>query len=175
MVKFFYTKEWPIIYLKSYYNIELMNDEYFEKYKKEYLTILIKCKSNKEKIILICDLTELNNCDNIPITYIMKYANFNKEIYKFNKEYVKTICILCNNKAFKNILNLFFSISKPASPYKLCSSYEKANKYLLENFNINYDVSLFENINMYNDENELSNDLEIEIETNFSNIKNITL
>lgn len=161
MVKYFYTKEWPIIYLRSYN--DLINDNLFEKYKKEYLTILLKCKNNKEKIILIYDLINLNNYENLAIKYIMKYANFNKEIYKFNKEYIKAVCILCNNSGFKNILNLYFTISKPASPYKLCQNYEKATKYLLEKFNVNYDISNFENIYMEEDENDSSNDSELDI------------
>jgi hypothetical protein len=153
MVKFFNIKEWPIVYLKS--NNNDINDELFETYKKEYLTLLLKCKKNREKIILIYDLTIINNFNNLPLTYIMKHANFNKEIYNFNKEYIRSICILCNNNGFKNILNLFFSICKPACQYKLCKNYEKAQKYLLENFNINFDISLFKNETNLDDE-ELS-------------------
>jgi len=142
MVKFFNTKEWPIIYLKSYNNY--INDDLFELYKKQYLSLLIKCKNNKEKIILICDLTTLNNCENLPLNYIMKHANFNKEIYKYNKEYVKAVCILCSNSSLKNILNLYFTISKPASPYKIFKNNDKINKYLMDNFNIEFNISIFQ-------------------------------
>jgi len=146
MVKFFNTKEWPIVYLKSYN--DYINDNLFEIYKKQYLTLLLKCKNNKEKIILICDLNTLDSCDNLPLNYIMKHANFNKEIYKYNKEYVRTVCILCNNSSLKNILNLYFTVSKPASPYKIFKNYDKANKYLLESFNINFDITIYQRNNL---------------------------
>jgi hypothetical protein len=154
-MRFFNTKEWPIIYLRSIE--EFISDELFESYKKEYLQLLIKCKNNEEKIILICDFSFKINFDNLPFNYIIKHANFNKEIFKYNKEYVKAICILCNNSTFKNILNLYFTISKPASPYKLCKNYEKANKYLLENFNIDFNTSKFININHDNSNIDDSN------------------
>ena len=152
MVKFFNTKEWPIVYLKS--NNNDINDQLFETYKKEYLTLLVRCKKNSEKIILIYDLTFINNFNNLPLNYIMKHANFNKEIYNYNKEYIRSICVLCNNYGFKNILNLFFSLCKPPCQYKLCKNYDKAQKYLLENFNIDFDISLFKN-EMNDEEEEL--------------------
>ena len=84
----------------------------------------------------------------MPPEYIMKQSYFNREIYKFNKDYVKTVCILCNDKNLKNILNLYFSVNKPAAPYKLCRSFDKINKYLNQNFKINFDSNILEELNM---------------------------
>ena len=142
MISNFNLDYWPIVYFKSSGNE--INDEIFEEYKKYYLNLLIRCKNNNEKMVLICNLNKLTI---YPIEFIMKQAEFTKQIYKFNKEYVRCVCILCKDKNFKNILNLFFTFVKPASPYKLCRSYEKVNKYLFENFNIIFDTNIIDNIN----------------------------
>ena len=153
----FNLENWPIVYFKS--TDETINDESFNEYKKYYLNLLIKCKRNNEKIVIICDLLNKNISDSIPIKYILKQAQFNKEIYKFNKEYVKCICIICKNSNFKNILNVYFSLSKPAMPFKLCRTYEKSNIYLKEKFDIIFDT------NIYNKENKIENDIEFEEES----------
>ena len=51
---FFNLDNWPIIYIKNKNNV--LNDSILEEYKKDYLTILIKCKNNKQKIILFMDI-----------------------------------------------------------------------------------------------------------------------
>ena len=126
----FNLENWPIVYFKS--NNTPINDESFEEYKKYYLNLLIKCKKNNEKMIIICDLINFNNNESMPIKYLLKQSQFNKEIYKFNKEYLKCVCIICKNKNFKNILNIYFSLAKPAAPFKLCRSYDKSTLYLIE-------------------------------------------
>ena len=80
----FNTKYWPIVYF--FIDNEKMNNEIFEEYKKTYLTILLKCKKNKEKIILISDL---NNQGNLPMKYVLKQAYFNNKIHKFNSKPLK--------------------------------------------------------------------------------------
>jgi hypothetical protein len=144
---------WPVVYLKSM-NGSSITDESFNDFKKMYLELLVKAKNNNEKIILICNI---NTTEPIPMKYIMEQAKFNKEIYDSNKKYVKGVCILCKDKNFKNILNLYFTIAKPAAPYKLCRSYEKANKYLNEILNINFKAEIFEN-NIENESNTDSSD-----------------
>ena len=143
MIADFNLENWPIVYLKL--NNNEINKESFEEYKKYYLGLLIRCKNNNEKMVLICNL---NTTRIMPPEYIMKQSYFNREIYKFNKDYVKTVCILCNDKNLKNILNLYFSVNKPAAPYKLCISFDKINKYLNQNFKINFDSNILEELNM---------------------------
>jgi hypothetical protein len=152
MVATFYLEYWPVVYAK-FDNSEI-TDESFETYKKNYLNLLIKCKNNKEKILFICDL---NSAQSMPLNYIMKYSQFNKEIEKFNKEYVICACIMCKNKAFKNLLNLYFSMSKPAAPFKIFRSTEKANKYIKDKFNYNFDINKFY---IFNENNEDEQDEE---------------
>jgi len=157
----FNTKNWPIVYLKI--DKTLINDEIYEEYQRTYLKLLIKCKNKKEKMILICNLS---NSNNLPLNIIMKQVQFNKDIYKYNKEYLKCACILCNNKYLKSILNTYFSISKPAAPYKICSSYEKINIYLLEKFNLKFDSIIFKDEDLLYD---IENDTQID---NLEDIKN---
>jgi hypothetical protein len=143
----FNLEHWPIVYFKS--GGAPINDESFEEYKKYYLNLLIKCKRNNEKMVLISDL---NNSKEFQLNYVIKQAQFNKEIFKFNKEYVICVCILCNNSNFlnlKNILNLYFTMIKPAAPFKLCKSFDKINKYLIKN-NINFDSNIFNEGNICN-------------------------
>lgn len=141
MIANFNLDKWPIVYFKLSGNA--ISENSFEEYKKYYLNLLIKCKNENTKMILICNL---NNSGDLPLNYVMKQANFNKEIYKFNKEYIRCVCILCNNKNFKNILNLYFTVSRPAAPYKLCRSFGKINKYLSEKFDINFDSNVFDDM-----------------------------
>jgi hypothetical protein len=155
---------WPIVYFNS--NNIMLDDDSFNEYKENYLSLLVKCKKNKEKMLLICNLNNNNNIDNIPIKYIMKQSQFNNEIYKYNKEYLMGVCIICNSKSFKNILNLYFTVSKPAAPYKLCRNIEKANIFIKEKCNINFDLNIFKtNISInqddkYENENEDDNEKE---------------
>jgi hypothetical protein len=138
---------WPIVYFKLSSN--KINDETFEEYKKSYLSLLVRCKNNNDKVILICDL---NKSAKLPLNYMMKQAQFTKEINKFNKEYIKAVCILCDDKNFKNILSLYFTFCKPASPYKLCRSFDKINKYLIEKHNINFDSNIYDEQRLTNND-----------------------
>ena len=132
-------ENWPIVYFKPTNN--KINDESFEDYKKMYLSLLVRCKKNKEQIILICNLD--NSC-NLPLNFVIKQAKFNKEINKFNKEYIKSVCILCKDNGIKNILNLYFTICKPVVPYKLCRSFNKINKYLMEKHDISFNSNVYD-------------------------------
>lgn len=151
---------WPIVYFEL--GNQKLDDNTFEEYQKYYLTLLIRCKKNNEKMVVISNLSSLNNTENIEMRYIMKQMQFNRKIYDFNKKYVKCVCILCKNKSFKNILNTVFSLTKPAAPFKLCRSTEKANTYLLEKFDIKFDINIFEN----NQEFEIDNNIEEEFTDN---------
>jgi hypothetical protein len=156
MIHNFILDFWPFVFFKS--TGFQLNDDYFEEFKKFYLKLLIRCKNNNHKMILICDL---NSIHSFPIEFIIKQAHFTKQIFNFNKLYLQSVCILCKDKTFKNVLNLFFSFSKPAAPVKLCRSFDKINKFLLKNFNISFDFnnSLFLNL-MYNYKDNLNDNLD---------------
>ena len=140
----FNTKYWPIIYF--FIDNEKMTDDVFEEYKRTYLTILLKCKKEKQKIILISDL---NNQDNLPLKYVMKQAYFNHKIHKFNEAYVDLVCVYLNNNGFKRILDIYFSICPPCSPYKVCNSYEVINQFIKEKINIDFDTHVYQNLECY--------------------------
>jgi hypothetical protein len=170
MEKNFNLDKWPIVYFRT--TDKAVNDDSLEEFKKFYLNLLIKCKKEKEKIILIC---EINLNINIPLKFILKQAKFSKEIYKYNKEYVKCVAIICKDKNFKNILNLFFTFVTPACPYKLCRTFDKANKYF-KKFDIDFDTNYFNNnIEIENNIDDIDdNDFELEgYGSNIENIENI--
>ena len=172
MVALFNTDYWPMVYISL--NEFKFDDETFEEYQILYLNLLLKCKKNNEKIVLITNLTNLNNVDQLPLNYIMKQIQFNKKVYDFNKKYIRCVCILCKNKGIKNILNTFFALSKPAAPFKLFRSIDKVNNYLLDNFNLNFDINKYESnfdINKY--QNNSTNDSEEESDNN-DQMKTIT-
>jgi hypothetical protein len=171
---------WPIVHFKLIGNI---NDENFEIYKVYYLNLLIKCKKNKEKIILIADL---NSNYDMPMKYIFKLALFNKKLFKFNKLYLNAVLIFSQSNSFKNLLKVYLSMITPSSPYKLCSSFEKINLYLTNNLNINFDVNIFNlnnvnnvnqnNIENYDDNNnDCSNKLDLYKKLNDENINDIEI
>jgi hypothetical protein len=132
-------EHWPVVYFKL--NDNEITDESFEEYKKFYLTLLLRCKKNNEKMVIICNL---NRNGDLPLTWVIKHSQFNKEVYKHNKDFVKAVCIMCKDKNFKNILNLYFTVAKPAAPYKLCRSFFKVNKYLTEKFNMTFDSNIYQ-------------------------------
>ena len=156
---------WPIVYFKLISNID---DENFELYKIHYLNVLIKCKKHKEKIVLIADL---NSNYDMPMKYIFKLALFNKKLFKFNKLYLNAVLIFSQSKSFKNLLNVYLSMITPSSPYKLCSSFEKINLYLINNLNIHFDANIFNldnvnnvnqnNIEKFDDNNDCNNKLDL--------------
>lgn len=145
MIENFNLEYWPIIYFKSNNKNESnLTDDNFNKYKEFYLNLLVKCKRNKEKMTIICDLMEINPINNnVPMKYIMKHVQFNKEMQKFNKEYLNGVCILCNNKNIKNILNIYFGMVKPITIIKVCRSYSKGNIFIKDKLNLNFDINIY--------------------------------
>jgi len=164
MIADFNSEHWPIVYVK--FNNNELNDESFEEYKKYYLNLLIKCKKENSKMYIIFNL---DNTKSLPMNYIVKQIQFNKEIEKFNKEYIKLASIICKSKAFKNILNLYFSMSKQAAPFKIFRCFNKMNIYFIDKFNINFNFYLLEpEMNNMLEEEEGE---EEEQENNINNLK----
>ena len=131
---------WPIVYFSNNNNDNVMDDIKFEELKEYYLNLLVKCKRNKEKMVLIFNLNNLNE-SSPSVKYVMKFAQFSKSIYKFNKEYVTGVCLYSTNKFLKDLLNIYFSVSKPACPVKICRSKEKINKFLKDKLNVNININ----------------------------------
>lgn len=149
IVENFNIDNWPIVYFKI--NNTELNDTIFEEYQKYYLSLLIKCKKNNEKMVFISDLKTLEGKTDFPMKYIMKQVEFNKKIYEFNKKFIKCFIVICNNRKIKTIINTLFMIIRPAAPFKLCRDQIKANKYLFEKFNINFDITIY--LNDINEDN----------------------
>jgi hypothetical protein len=140
MIDGFNLSNWPIVYFSNNNNCNILDDTKFEELKEYYLNLLIRCKRNKEKIVLIFNLNNLNE-SSPSIKYVMKFAQFSKSIYKFNKEYVTGVCLLSTNKYLKDLLNVYFTVAKPACLVKICRSKEKANKFFKEKLNLNININ----------------------------------
>jgi len=154
MIDGFNLTNWPIVYFSNNNNHTVMDDAQFEELKEYYLNLLVKCKRNKEKITLIFNLNNL--CESNPsIKYVMKFAQFSKSIYKYNKEYVSGVCLLSKNKYLKDLLNIYFTVTKPACPVKICRSKEKASKFFKDNLNMN--INLNKIVIDFDNDLELSN------------------
>ena len=70
----FNTNYWPMVYIKL--SEENLNDNIFEEYQKNYLNLLIRCKKNNEKMVIITNLTNLTNKNNISMKYMMKQLKY---------------------------------------------------------------------------------------------------
>ena len=125
---FFNLDNWPIIYIKNKNNF--LNDNILEEYKKDYLSILIRCKNNKEKIILFMDIYEKTE---VQMPYIKKMAGFHKSVEEYNKLYVEYIYVLCKSKIMKNVISMLLSVETPAVSCKIIRSLDKLESSFLEN------------------------------------------
>ena len=105
--------------------------------------MLVRAKLEKSKIILLSDLNGMKRNESIPMNFLMKQMQFNKDCYKFNKEYVACVCILCNNLKIKNILLVYFTMIKQASPYKICKDAHAVNVFLKDKYDIDLDSHMF--------------------------------
>ena len=147
---FFNLDNWPIIYIK---NNNFLNDNILEEYKKDYLTILIRCKNHKEKIILFMDIYDKSE---IQMPYIKKMTEFHRSIEDYNKLYVEYIYILCKSKIIKNVISMLLSVEKPAVPCKIIRSLDKLETLFLENHKKNIkEFTIYKTL-----ENVMSNDEE---------------
>jgi hypothetical protein len=145
-------EHFPLVYVKSVEDVNEINEEIFEEYKVFYLKLLLRCKNENKKMILISNLSDLKT---YPMEYVMKQVEFTKKINDFNKKYVECIIILYKNESFKHIFNIFTSFVKPVCKYKLCKSFEKINKYLIDNYEIHFDLSIFKEKNNINNVNTI--------------------
>ncbi len=172
MLDNFNLNNWPLVYYTNTSN-SFINDEIFEEFKEYYLNLLLRCKRNKEKMTLICNLNNLS--ENSPsLKYVMKFAQFNKTIYKFNKEYVNGVVLLSSNKCLKDLLNMFFTVSKPACPVKMCRSKEKMIKFLKDKCNYIYNINLDIDIDNNDTASPVDDDNNDYYESNNSNIDDNT-
>ena len=159
MVFKFNINYWPIVHFSL---TEEVNDENFEEYKVNFLNLLLNCKKKKQKILLICDL---NANIQISMKYVLKLAAFNKKIFNFNKLYLNGVYVISKNKTFKNFFKIYLSLITPCAPYKLCSSYNKINIHMKDDFNLLFDTNIFINDNNNDSNNNNSNNNDSNKET----------
>ena len=86
---------------------------------------MLVCKKNKEKIILIIDVNEFAG---LPLQYMVKQKEFNKQIFHLNEKYLESVFIYCKNKMMKQMIQMNMMIEKTAAPLYICRSVEKLNR-----------------------------------------------
>jgi len=128
----------PFVFIE-FHNISV-NDENFEEYKKEYLELLVTCKRNNDKIYLIIDVNQLPA---LPIPYLVKQTELNKQLFNHHQKYLHCAYIYCKSKIFKKMIEFHLFIEKNAVPVKICRSVEKLNYHIEQNFNVTFDFSLY--------------------------------
>jgi hypothetical protein len=111
---------WPIIYVKN--NNATLTDEILEEYQKDFLKILIRCKTNKEKIVLLIDIY---NKSNVQMNYMSKISQFHQRTEEYNKKYIDHIYILCESKFLKTMISMFLTNENPVAPCKVIRSLSK--------------------------------------------------
>ena len=111
---------WPIVYVKN--NNTILNDEVLEEYQKDFLKILIKCKNNKEKVILLIDIY---NKSNVQMNYMSKISEFHRRTEEYNKKYIDHVYILCESKFLKNMISMFITTENPIAPCNIIRSLSK--------------------------------------------------
>jgi len=133
------TTHWPVVYIEYDSSVEITDDD-FEEYKRQYTELLVRCKTEKIQIYIICNIGKALE---LPMKYVVKQQKLNEELFEYNKQYIKCVCVLVNSMVMKNILKLYFCCSRVASPYKITQNYTKINKYLKEKMNYTFDISVF--------------------------------
>ena len=125
--------QWPIVKIK--YKEVVLNDDIFEEYKIQFLTILKKCKDLNQKCLLIIDLLDMKK---VPMKYMMKQRKFHNKINDHTIKYIQTIFIILKNAAVRNILKVFVNMSKKKQTFYFLKDLNEAykiieNKFLIEN------------------------------------------
>ncbi len=113
----------PFLYIR-FHDVNI-SESLFEEYKENYLKELLVCKQNKEKIILIIDVNELPG---LPLQYMVKQKEFNKQVFHLNEKYVECVFIYCKNKMMKQMIQMNMMLEKTAAPLYICRSVEKLNR-----------------------------------------------
>ncbi len=126
LVKFNYHHR-PFIYLQ-FQDIPI-TDENFEEYKREYLELLLTCKKQKDKIIPIIDI---NLLPILPIPYMMKQTQMNKELFQIHKKYLYRVYIYCKNRIFQEMIQMYMFVEKTAVPIHICNSFQKIDASILK-------------------------------------------
>ena len=126
-VAIFHQEHYPIVYV-SFQPIPI-TDENYEKYKEDYLRLLLSCQEKNEKILMIMNINTFSN-ESFPLLFFKKQLEFHKQIQHITDVYLLGICIYCENKLIKNILKTALSLQPKHIPICICRSIEKINHFI---------------------------------------------
>ena len=123
----FHQEYYPVVYI-TFKSIQITN-EIYEKYKEDYLRLLLSCQERNEKIFIVMNIDTFSN-ESFPLYLLKKQIDFHKQIQHITNKYVLGICIYCQNKCIKNILKTALSLQPKHIPISICRSIEKINRHI---------------------------------------------
>lgn len=111
------------------------NDDTLEKYKKDYLKLLINAKKDNIKLVMIYNIINLDI--DIDTTRSYNLYLFFQNIKKENFENVRKLCILNNNKSINLMIKTLTSLNKIRDdvPFKIFSKETELLKYINNKYN----------------------------------------
>lgn len=130
----------PIVYMKIH--SEHFNEENFENYKSSLIHLLLRAKSEKQKMILLLDLFNSDQ-STFQMENIMKQAAFYKSIMAHTLLYVQHVYILSNRTDLHVFIKIFKTFAKSVVPYKVVKSIEKIEQNIYKKYQETVDLSRF--------------------------------
>ncbi len=130
----------PIVYMKIH--SEHFNEANFENYKSSLIHLLLRAKSEKQKMILLLDLFNSDQ-STFQMENIMKQAAFYKSIMAHTLLYVQHVYILSNRTDLHVFIKIFKTFAKSVVPYKVVKSIEKIEQNIYKKYQETVDLSRF--------------------------------
>lgn len=130
----------PIVYMKIH--SEHFNEANFENYKSSLIHLLLRAKSEKQKMILLLDLFNSDQ-STFQMENIMKQAAFYKSIMAHTLLYVQHVYILSNRTDLHVFIKIFKTFAKSVVPYKVVKSIEKIEQNIYKKYHETVDLSRF--------------------------------
>lgn len=143
----FLVQEFPIVYISI--DSEHFNDENFEKYKSSYVNLLLKAKSEKQRMIILLDLFDCDGAT-FKMENILKQASFYKSVMDHSMKYVQHVYILSHRTDLHFFIKIFKTFGKSIVPYKVVHNTEKIEQNIYKKYGVKIDLHSFkvENIDV---------------------------
>jgi hypothetical protein len=136
----FLLNDFPLVYISI--KSDEVNDENLTLYQNSFINILLRAKSEKQRIIILLDLFQ---CDNstFNINNIIKQSSFYKSIMKYTSLYVQHVYILSNRNDLSFFIKIFKKFGKSDVPYKVVKNIQKIEANILKKYNVSTQLDQF--------------------------------
>jgi len=136
------TDQWPIVHI--HFNPENMNEENYNKYTLDYLSVLLRSKEEQIKIIVLYNLDKLD----APLKYIKKTAEFNKSVKKYNS--IMFVGIITKRKCISGVIKMYLMFDSPICPFKVLKDYDELEEYVKDEFELCINCDIYKKCNVDN-------------------------